>query len=215
MVLLLGSRGQYRGRSSSGFGGALRRAGEFLLNLTGFGGPGNQRRSASRSSRGSTANWIALGGALACFGVGYVVGHSTAGTIAPGGGNANASLKADGQGAGPGPVQPAMMGESDTRPLASQAFVVAAYEMEASEAKSRAKTLAGWLRGQNLLKARPFEFPGKNGPVWIVAVYYDGEAEQTATRERLKLLPEEVPDDVFVSLRKDTKWPVAIAIPVR
>lgn len=223
MVLLLGSRGQYRGRSGSGFGGALRRVGEMALQLTGFGGRGNQRRSGTRASRGSsTASWIALAGALACFGVGYLVGHSTAGTVAPGGGTGAAGLKADGSNgaAAPqqtaSPQQPTMMGDTDVRPLASQAFVVAAYELEAAEAKVRAKALATWLRAQNpALKARPFEFPGQKGPVWIVAVYYDGDVEQAKTRDQLKLLPEDVPDDVFVGLRKRTDWPVAVAIPVR
>jgi len=215
MVLLLGSRGQYRGRNNSGFTGALRRVVDAVSQITGFGGGRSGRRSESRSSRGTSAgSWIALGGALACFGIGYLVGHSTAGVVPPGPGNGASSLKADGN-SGAAPVQPAMMAESDVRPLANQAFVVAAYEMDAAEAKARAKSLGAWLRGQNLAKARPFEFPSERGPVWVVAVYYDGEAEQAETKDRLAALPADVPDEVFVRLRKDPKWPVAVTIPVR
>ena len=212
MVLLLGSRGQYRGRSSSGFVGTLRRFSATALQFLGIGRPANLRRGETRASRGSTVSgWLALGGALLFFAVGYLVGHSTS-NAAPG--NGSAGLKADGNGAA-GPTAPAIIGEFDARPLGSEAFAVVAYQLDAAAGKARAKALSDWLRARDLQKARPFEYPGKDGPLWIVAVYFDGAAEEAATRERLKQLPADVPDDVFASQRANPKWPVAVKVPIQ
>lgn len=202
MVLLLGSRGQYRGRSASGFLGGVRRFANAVGEMVGFGRGGGRR--AGMRPRASVSGWLALGGAIACFGVGYLVGTSTK-SAAPG-----AGLQASGN----GPQPPAVIGEVETRPLASQAFIVSAYpRLPADDAKARAKALADYLRGKQLAKARPYEYPAKDGPLWVVAVYHDGEAEESATRERLRLLPDDVPDATFVQLRKSeagwpTTWPI-------
>lgn len=211
MVLLLGSRGQYKGRNP-GFVGNLRRIGGALLQMTGLTRGGNARRGETRASRGSLlSGWVALGGALACFGVGYLVGHSTA-PSSPGSGASG--LQANGPQTPSGPQTPTMIGEADTRPLTSQAFIVSAYpSLDATEAKQRAKALSDWLHGQQLQKARPYEFATKSGPVWVVAVYYDGEKELGETRDRLRQLPEDAPDATFVQLRKtDGNWPKTWAI---
>lgn len=203
MVLLLGSRGQYRGRNASGFVGVLRRIVGSVTQLVGFSRSG--RRSEMRARSTSVSGWLALGAAIACFGVGYLVGNSTAKPAVPGAGlNAGGGV----------PQTPAVIGEIETRPLASQAFIVSAYPgLAADDAKVRAKALADYLRSRQILRARPYEYPAKEGPLWVVAVYHDGEAEEAATRERLRQLPEDVPDATFVHLRKSeagwpTTWPI-------
>jgi hypothetical protein len=211
MVLLLGSRGQYRGRRSSGLVGTLRRVGHSALELVGFRRPNNNRRGETRASRGSTVSgWLALGAALAFFGVGYLIGRSTAGPAATGNGVPGAVLNANGG----QPVAPALI--DDTTPLGSQAFIVSAYpDLDPTAARGQAKALSEWLRGQQpLLKARPYEYTTKDGPLWVVAVYYDGENEQAETRKRLRGLPEDVPDWMFVAQRKKDSedWPLSKAI---
>ncbi len=98
----------------------------------------------------------------------------------------------------------------DTRAIHNDAFVVSFYpNLPAADAKSKAKDLTDYLRGQGLKKANPYEWPTKDGPVWVAAVYFDGAAEKEATRNRLRALPADVPDAVFASLRKDggQDWP--------
>lgn len=147
--------------------------------------------------------WLALAVALACFGGGYVV----RGYVAPvedGGGAAG--LRA-------GPRAPGVIA-ADTEPLASHAFFVAAYQdVPADEAKTRAVELSRWLRDAGLAKARPYEYPTAAGRLWVVVVYYDGDTEYAETEARLRALPQEVPDPIFVGLRNhESGWPNAFPI---
>lgn len=205
MVLLLGSRGQYRGRNSSGFLPTVRRIAGSALELVGFVRK-NGRRGETRASRASSVSgWLALGAALACFGTGYLVGNATAGPKAP----AEAGLNAKG-----GPQQPAIIGEFDAQVLANQAFIVSVYpNLDATEAKARAKALSDWLRSKQLEKARPHEYQTDKGPLWVVAVYFDGTDQEGKTRSLLQGLPEDVPDPMFVRLRKTEEgWPTTYPI---
>ncbi len=204
MVLLLGSRGQYRGRNS-GFLKSLRSAfGSF------FGRVGSRQRSSGRSSgRGARSGGAASGLAvLALLLVGFVGGFFVRGHfVAAAPKEGTAGLKA-------GPQAPDIVGEIETSALTSQAFIVSVYPgVEASVARQRARHLSDYLRGQQLPKARPYEFPSQNGPLWVVAVYFDGDDEQAATRHKLTLLPADVPDATFAELRKtEPGWPTAYPI---
>ncbi len=207
MALLLGSRGQYRGRSS-GFLPTLRHLGGAVLQFVGVGRSSHTRRGETRASRGSmVSGWIALGAAVACFGAGYLVGNATSGPSTKG-----AELNANG---GNGPVAPAVLSDFDARPLTNAAFIVAAYPgLVPDEAKLRAKTLSDWLKARQLPNARPYEYPSSGGPLWVVAVYHDGGASESMTRERLRGLPEDAPDEMFVHYRKDgaEDWPKSMPI---
>ena len=200
MVLLLGSRGQHR--RNNGFGASLFRTVGSLFGTFGLGfgrRTGSRRMELGRSSRTVSA-WVAFGGALVCFAGGFLVGdHFAAAKVDPGAAGLNASAKA-----------PGFIGETDTRRLTGRAFVVAAYaNMPAADAKGKAKALSDWLRAEGgLPTARPYEFPAEAGPLWVVAVYFDGDTDKAAKRADLHKLPENVPDPVFCQLRKGTPgWP--------
>ena len=201
MVLLLGSRGQYRGRSS-GFLKSLR------TTLGGFFGRTGGGRSSSRSGRGGTAGFgglLILAVAMAGFAGGFFVRGQFA-----------AAAQRDGSaGLNVTPRTPSVVGETDTKPLANDAFIVCAYPgMAANDAYQRAKDASDWLRSHDVPRSQPLEFAGKDGPLWVVAVYYDGVAEQQALRQRLLQLPDSIPDAVFGQCRKSTQgWP--LAMPVR
>jgi len=206
LVMLLRSRGSGRGRSKSGFlsrtlsGLGLSGLGSGLVRLLG-GSPRKSRREA-RSAGSLVPGWIALAVALICFGGGYVV----RGYLDP------ATKDAGGAGLKSGPRAPGLI-EADTEPLASQGFFVAAYvEMPVVEAKRRAIELSRYLQKQGLEKARPYEYPGPKGRFWVVIVYCDGRADREDTAAKLRALPEDVPDPVFVGVRNrernlETGWP--------
>lgn len=203
MILLLGSRGQYRGRKSS-FLSSLG------ASLSGLFGRATAGRSSLRGSRASSStpsragNLVLLAVLLVGFAGGFFVrGHFAAAAPADG----SAGLQAT-------PRSPSIVGEIDAAPLANEAFIVSAYPgLPAPEAQQRAKELAEWLRGQELRRARPFEYQAQSGPLWVVAVYFDGEAEKAATAERLRGLPQEVPDTMFAHFRKsDSDWPKPLTI---
>lgn len=200
MVLLLGSRGQYRGRNS-GFLKSLRSAfGSF------FGRVGSRQRGAGRGGSGRSGGSLGSGLAVvALLLIGFVGGFFVRGQFA------SAAPKEGVAGLKAGPQAPEIVGEMDTAPLSSQAFIVSVYPgVEAAAARQRARHLSEYLRSQQLPKARPYEYPSQNGPLWVVAVYFDGDAEQAATRQKLTLLPAEVPDATFVELRKtEAGWPTA------
>lgn len=200
MVLLLGSRGQYRGRSSS-FLKSLRS----LVGGAWFGG-GRRRESRGPRSRGggSGAGFASGLSVLALLLAGFVGGFFVRGQFA-------GAAPQDGVAGLKAGQTPEIVGEIDTTALASQAFIVSAYQgVEPAVARQQAKHLSEYLRSQDLRKARPYEYPSQNGPLWVVAVYFDGDAEQEAIRTKLKLLPAEVPDAVFCQLRKsDPDWPMA------
>ena len=194
MVMLLGSRGRGRIRSASGFSKFVRGIVDVVT-----GHSSSRRRETSRAGVGS--RWFALWAAMLCFVSGFFVGGFWAEKKAlerqPG-----AGLKAGGTTAG-------FIGEFDASPLSSEAFIVSVYpNIEPEAAKAKAKALSDYLRGKQLAKARPYEYAGKDGPLWVVAVYYDGEPERLATRDRLNTLPDDVPDATFVHLRKtEAEWP--------
>lgn len=193
IALLLGSRG--RVRKPSGFAKVMR--GLF------DGWSGRSAWREERPARGrSVPAWIAVAGLVAAFGGGYLVGGSFA-APAPG----DAALHA------PRGRSPAMI-EFDSRPLASNAFVVAAYpDVPVADARDRAAALSGFLRSRGLEKARPYEYPTDSGGLWVVAVYFDGDRERAETRDRLTGLPEAVPDESFVQLRKtEAGWPKSFPI---
>lgn len=204
MILLLGSRGQYRGRKSGFF------QSRFLKSLGGTVGAlfgRAESRSSLRSPRGGSSAPRRAGGLLllAVALVGFVGGFFVRGHFAA------AATGADSGAAGlhAAPQSPGLVGETDAGPLAPQAFIVSVYpNLPAAEARQRASALADWLREQDLKRARPYEWPTANGPLWVVAVYFDGDTDQAATAERLHALPAEVPDATFVQLRKsEAGWP--------
>lgn len=201
IALLLGSRGRTRGRS--GFGKFV----ETFVGGFGFGSR-SSGRSAWREERSprhpQVSVWVSAVLVLAAFGGGYLVGGKNGGTVKN---DLNAKLPAA------GPAQPGFLGEFDARPLHKYAFIVAVYPgMAVADAKGAAKTLADWLVAAKLEKTRPYEFPAKDGPLWVVAVYYEGEAEMIATRDRLRAL-RDVPDTSFVHLQNtEAEWPKAWAV---
>lgn len=142
---------------------------------------------------------------LAILLVGFVGGFFVRGQVAV------ASPQEGAAGLKAGPQAPDIVGEVDAVPLTSQAFIVSVYPgLEPAVARQRARHLSDYLRGQQLPKARPYEYPSQNGPLWVVAVYFDGDADQAATRDKLRLLPGDVPDATFAELRKtEPDWPTA------
>ena len=108
---------------------------------------------------------------------------------------------------------PELLPESDTAPLSQQAFIVSAYpNLEPGVAKGKARALSDYLVGKKLDKARPLEWKGDASPFWVVAVYYDRDAE-AATRKLLLGLPPDVPDEAFVHWRNtEAEWPKAVPI---
>ena len=171
IALLLSPRG--KSRSRSGFGHTVSKFFDQLL--------GRTRGRSLRDRRGqSVSTWIFVGGIVLAFAGGFLLGGQFGGDNDPG----RAGLHANAAGGG---TKPGFVGEVDTLPLASHAFVVSAYpNLPAVEAKGRAAKLGEYLRAAGLAKARPYLYPGKSGPLWIVAVYYDGDSEAAATRERLE-----------------------------
>jgi hypothetical protein len=207
IAMLLGSRG--RRPSRSGFTQRVRSAYESWVGK-------NQWRREPRKLFGPVPGWAALIGVLAAFGGGYglrgvlaPVAANAANGVAENGGAASAQLDTRTE-TGQAPT----FLDFDTTPLTREGFVVAAYPgQEAGNAKSRAKQLAEWLRQQGFAKAKPYEYPTKEGGLWTVFVYYEGEAEAAATQDRLIALPVEVPDAAFVQLRKtENPWPTPCRI---
>ncbi len=190
MAMLLGSRGRSRSRSG------------WLQSLTGMldGWLGKSMWKPERPARTrQVPGWIFAVGVLGAFAGGYVVGGRTDGSPESG-----LHTKS--------PDTPAMLGEFDTKPLSSQAFVVAAYAgIEGADAKARAKALAEFLRSKGLARTRPYFFELKQ--MWVVAVYYENDTEFQATQAQLLALPAAVPDDFFVQWRKtEEKWPLVVTI---
>ncbi|MBX3461749.1 MAG: hypothetical protein KF830_01145 [Planctomycetes bacterium] len=198
MVLLLGSRGQYRGRRSSLFASVAASVAAF------FGRARSPSRGGSRGARGGAGGLVLLFVAL----LGFVGGFFVRGQVVA------ASPAAGAAGLQAGPQAPGIVGEIEAAPLASHAFIVSVYPgLDAGSAQQRALQLSQYLRAQKLLKARPFEYASQQGPLWVVAVYFDGDAERAATRDKLLQLPADVPDTTFVELRKtEPDWPTAYPI---
>jgi hypothetical protein len=203
IALLLGSRGRSRSRGSRGFADTVRK---FIDKLAGRRGSGRSLRRDDRRGRQNVSGWLFLIGLLVAFGGGFVVGGKFGGPGGP------ADLSAN-----PGRT-PGFVGEFVTPPLTSDAFIVAAYPgLEPDEAKERGAGLCAWLRDHGLQKARLYEYlTEKVGRVWVVAVYFDGSAEEEATHKRLKALPQDAPDQAFAQSRsQDEQWPLPRRIPIR
>lgn len=144
-----------------------------------------------RSSKRLVPGWLALIGVLAAFGGGFWCG----GKVAPNPGGTTGLDAKPGKTAG-------FLDENPVR-LASQFLMAAAYlNVPAAEGSAKARALAEFLQTQRLEKARPYLYATPKGPVWVVAVYYDGDAELRATCDRLRALPADVPDAQFVALRQ-------------
>jgi hypothetical protein len=189
MVMLLGSRGRVR-RSS--FGKRLRGALDAVL--------GRTRWREERLSRPSAVPlWAAGALGLVAFALGYLFG----GGFSAGEGSAGLNI---------GSRTPSLVDDAGPRPLANQAFIVAIYhDLAAAAARERADALAKYLQENGLAKARPYarrkDRPADE-PLWMVVVYYDREAEQTATRDLLLALPSDVADSHFRYLRNaGGEWP--------
>lgn len=215
LVLLLGSRGGGRGRGRSSGGLLAPVVGAFAWLL---GGSSRSRRSNRGLSvlASKVPGWLVLGVAFACFGGGYLVG----GKFGGGGGELGLRATLDGNGAGAdrrgaegaGPQKPGVI--EDTKKLSNNAFFVAAYTNESDDvAREQASVLAGWLSGHGIDKARPYQAQTPRGLTWFVVVYYSGDSDQEATRNKLLALPDDVPDTNFQYFKKvETNWPPAYPI---
>lgn len=194
MAMLLGSRG--RGRGRGGLGKAVRSVWESL-----FGRSAWMPEPAAKAR--TLPLWTAGAAVMMAFAGGYFVGGQ-AGGPAP----TPVGLRAQ------APLAPGFVGEFDARPLSRQAFLVALYpDKSEADAKAAAKALSDWLVDRKVSKARPYLAKTKDGSTWSVAVYYDGDADQTATRNALVGLPDAVPDPAFNELRKTIQgWPKAYVI---
>jgi hypothetical protein len=197
MVLLLGSRGRSRTSSKSALDQVLGRIVRWFSGSSRFLGSSQRERRAPRLPLGVIAV------ALACFAAGYFVrgqfGPSPAGT--------EKSLKAQAPGA---------IGEFDAMPLSKEALIVVGYDRLAPEiARPKAKQMAEFLQARGHKRARPYEAHMEAGSLWLVVVYYDGEAEKLEEQKRLRLLsPGDVNDEFFSKTRADFEkdWPIPYPI---
>jgi hypothetical protein len=208
MVMLLSSRGRARrSRSGSSILGTLRRAAYSLFGAT------PQSRRDPGPSRGANGTWLALGLALLCFGAGFLVGGRF------GGGVDDADLRARTDARRANPRTPEVIGQLEPQKLTNAAFLVAVYDdADQSAAFAKAQALSQFLVDKGLPRTRPYQWSTNQGPLWAVAVYYDGLAEQSLLRSKLLAL-DEVPDAAFRELRaarsgEGTKndWPVSRVI---
>lgn len=194
IAMLLGSRG--RRPSRAGFAHRVRAAIDSWVGRSRW----RRERGGSSGMLAAVPGWVAAVVACAAFAGGYLVHAALA--PARSANETQLSVKDPGQ-------APAFL-ESDTTPLAREGYVVAAYPgQNADAAKDKARRLAGWLQEHGFVKARPYEYPTKQGAgLWTVFVYYDGAEEAADCRQRLMALPEDVPDPMFVQLRKtEDPWP--------
>ena len=187
IAMLLGSRSKSRSR-----GGIGSRFFGFVDGLLGRAGHRHKERRQQ-----SVSVWVFAIGLLAAFAGGFVVGDKVAGKAA-----GSDPLRAVGE-------APTMINEVDTTPLSNTYFVVSVYpDLPPEEARSKAADLSNYLQQCGLQKARPYLVPLDRGSIWVVAVYFEGDSERAATAQLLQTLPEEVPDEMFVRLRKNERvWP--------
>lgn len=197
MAMLLGSRSRSRGRG--GVGKVVRQLWEAC-----FGRAAWVPEPVAKAKL--LPLWMAVGAAFVAFVAGYVLGGQAG--VAP---KPSADLRAP---AGAGPVAPGFVGEFDARPLTGKAFLVALYPGQSeAAAKASAKGLCDWLADRKLLRARPYPWATAAGQTWGVAVYFDGPADETATRNLLQGLPAAVPDPSFTELRNTIQgWPKAYVV---
>lgn len=190
IALLLGSRG--RGRSRSGLSRFVRGLWDSWF-----------ARSQWRDERPRSLQvpgWLAAGALLIAFAAGFLIGGQM-GSKTPAdaaGLQARRGTTAD------------WIDNYDGRALTRTGFVVAHYlGVAEADARKRATELTHFLVEKGLGKARPYLATGTKGPLWTVTVWYEGDTEQRATRDKLVGLPEDVPDASFQFLRKSGKeeWP--------
>lgn len=200
IAMLLGSSS----KSRSGRGGGL--TGKLVGFIDSMLGRKSKRRRHER--REQTVPMLVFGVAvLLAFGGGYAIGGGFGDK-----GDGTNPLRASGR-------SPSFVDEIETRPMAGEAFIVSAYPGElAADAKVLAHSLSQYLQTQGLAKVRPYPWPQVNGTLWVVAVYFDGEAEAEKTRQLLDGLPADVPDEMFCNIRKadantPTGWPGRVVIP--
>lgn len=201
IAMLLGSSSKSRSSKNSGFTGKLV---GFVDSLLGRKPKRNRRQERREQSVPMLVFAIAV---LVAFGGGYAIGGGFGGK-----GKDSNTLIAPGR-------TPTFVDEVETQPLAAEAFIVSAYPgVPAADAKIRAHSLSQHLVGQGLLKARPYPWPQADGTLWVVAVYFDGQAEFAKTAQMLRDLPQDVPDEMFCNIRKNdrqsaTGWPSSMEIP--
>lgn len=213
LVLLLGSRGNSRSRNKSGLAAVWARLQQWVLGQSSA-SRSLTRGGASQGRRTTAAVWLALGIAVLAFAGGYAAGvavtmRST--EFADVGGNGSRELPRS-------PLRAGVVGELDTKPLSSDALLVAAYEgVAAEDARMRAKALVEYLAARGFPRARAYEFRSDTGSLWTVLVYCIGPQDRELQRERLRQLPAEVPDDSVVRLRDSQRadgksWPFDLVI---
>jgi len=213
LVMLLGSRGNSRSRSKSGLAGLWARVQQLVLGQSAA-ARSLVRGGASQGRRGLAPVWLAFGIAALAFAGGYAVGVATTSRsgLRPG------ESQQAGLDGGRAPLRASVVGEMDTRPLSSDALLVAAYEgVAAEDARVRAKALVDYLSARGFPRARAYEYRSDKGSLWTVLVYCLGPQEREQQRERLRQLPTEVPDDSVVRLRESQRadgksWPFDLQI---
>lgn len=193
IAMLLGSRSKSRSRSSrGGFGSSFIGFVDGLLGRVGKG---------RRKDRGQSVPMLVFAiCVLVAFGGGFLLGDRLSGGDGDNPLNARIGQK------------PGFIHDVDTTPMGDEAFVVTAYRVteDVPDAVARQRTvdLAKYLQSKGLEKARPYMWTKGGEPVWITAVYFDGEADLQWTREMLLNMPDDVPDPLFCDLRiQDSRWP--------
>lgn len=205
IAMLLGSSSKSRSKRGQGLTGKLV---GFIDSMLGR----KSKRGRRQERREQTVPMLVFGVAvLLAFGGGYAIGGGFGNSFSNNGDGTN-PLRAQGR-------APTFVDEVATKPLAAEAFIVSAYPgVAAAEAKELAQSLSKYLTSKGLAKVRPYPWPQANGTLWVVAVYFDGEAEAGKTKLALEELPMDVPDQMFCTIRKtDAKslagWPGRVDIP--
>lgn len=209
IAMLLGSSSKSRSKRGQGLTGKLV---GFIDSMLGR----KSKRGRRQERREQTVPMLVFGVAvLLAFGGGYAIGGGF-------GSSFSNSFSNNGDGTNPLRAQgraPTFVDEVATKPLAAEAFIVSAYPgVAAAEAKELAQSLSKYLASKGLAKVRPYPWPQANGTLWVVAVYFDGEAEASKTKLALEELPMDVPDEMFCTIRKTdakspTGWPGRVDIP--
>lgn len=205
MALLLGARGRLGQRRGGGGGGGF--LGPVVSAVQGLFQRNWRSEQRSRSAR-AIPGWLALGGVLAAFAVGFFTGGRFAGPIDNSGLHAKGgSAPANVPGATPQVLAPDQ--QTVESPKGSTALAVSTHATLAA-----ARELCDYLKSRGLAKSQPYEASSAQGTAWVSVVYYDGPNERRATVERLRGLPaSDVPDREFLRLRNQgEKWPYEWAI---
>jgi hypothetical protein len=205
IAMLLGSSSKSRSKRGQGLTGKLV---GFIDSMLGR----KSKRGRRQERREQTVPMLVFGVAvLLAFGGGYAIGGGFGNSFSNNSDGTN-PLRAQGR-------APTFVDEVATKALAAEAFIVSAYPgVAAAEAKELAQSLSKYLTSKGLAKVRPYPWPQADGTLWVVAVYFDGEAEASKTKLALEELPMDVPDQMFCTIRKTdakspTGWPGRVDIP--